>query len=178
MTIKPWKVTSSHYLHPNVRIDRCELPNGHSLDALMLEYGIWVAVLALTAQGEAILIRQYRHGPRQVIWEIPGGAAEENESPLEAARRELLEETGYTGTAFIETGKISPNSATHTNSMHCFLVLDAEKVAGQELDPGEDIEVFQVPLDKLIDMAKSGEIPQALQIATLFFALTYLKRIE
>ncbi len=176
MTIKPWKVIESHYLHPNVRIDRCELSNGHSLDALMLEYGIWVAVLALTRQGEAVMIRQYRHGAREVIWEIPGGAADQEESPLEAARRELLEETGYTGKAFIETGKISPNSATHTNSLHCFLVLEAEKVAGQQLDQGEDIEVHLLPFDRLVDMAKRGELAQSLQVTTLFFALAHLKR--
>jgi hypothetical protein len=62
--------------------------------------------------------------------------------------------------------------------MYCFLALDAEKVTGQSLDDGEDIEVQLVPVDQLVPMMKSGEFPHALQVAAVFHALAYLDRIR
>jgi ADP-ribose pyrophosphatase len=71
-------------------------------------------------------------------------------------------------------GTLYPNPAIQTNSMYCFLALGAEKIAEQELDDGEDIEVHLVPLDELIEMTKCGEFPHALQVAALFLATNYL----
>src|SRR5664279_2839452 len=96
MTIKPWKILESHYIHKIVRIDKCELPNGMTLDGFVLEYGDWATILAVTKQQQVVLVRQYRHGAQKVMLELPGGAMDaRDESPLQAARRELLEETGY-----------------------------------------------------------------------------------
>jgi ADP-ribose pyrophosphatase len=101
---------------------------------------------------------------------------EEDESPQQAAQRELLEETGYTSNKFIEVGKIYSNPATHTNLTHSFLALDVKKVDQQNLDETEDIEVYLVPLDELVSQAKVGGLPQALHVSALFFALAYLER--
>ena len=179
MTIKPWKILESHYLHKNVRIDKCELPNGMTIDGFVLEYGDWATIIALTKQQEVVMVRQYRHGAQKVILELPGGAMEpEDESPLQAARRDLLEETGYTSDTFIQIGCLSPNPANQTNLIYSFLALDAEKVGGQHLDETEDIEVVLKPLEELIRMAKSGELFQSMQVSAVFFALAYWDRIE
>jgi 8-oxo-dGTP pyrophosphatase MutT (NUDIX family) len=178
MTIKPWKILESNYLHKNVRVDKVMLPTGKILEPLVLEYGDWATVVALTKAQEVVLIRQYRHGARQVILELPGGAMHEaDESPLQAAQRELLEETGYSGNTFIEIGKVSPNPANQTNLIHSFLALDVVKVAGQNLDDTEEIEVVLKPLEEVITMARNGELLQSMQVSAVFFALAYLNRI-
>ena len=178
MSLKPWKVLESSYFHPRLRLDKFELPNGKFLDATIFELSSWANILALTKTNEAVLIKQYRHGVQDVLWEIPGGVVEDDENPLDGVKRELLEETGYTASEFIQIGKLYPNPAFQTNTMYCFLALDAEKVTGQSLDDGEDIEVHLVPLDELMAMTKRGEFPHALQVAALFHAFAYLDRIR
>ena len=178
MTIKPWKILESHHIHKNVRIDKCELPNSMTIDGFVLEYADWVTVLALTRQQEVVLVRQYRHGAQKVILELPGGAMEtKDESPMHSARRELLEETGYTSDNFIQIGCVSPNPANQTNLIYSFLALDAEKVDSQHLDEAEDIEVVLEPLEEVIRMAKTGELLQSMQVSAVFFALAYWDRI-
>jgi ADP-ribose pyrophosphatase len=178
MPIKPWKVLESTYFRPRFRIDRCELSNGKFLEATVLELSSWANILAITKNHEVVLIKQYRHGIQEVLWEIPGGVVEDGEDPSEGVKRELLEETGYTASAFVQIGKFYPNPAFQNNTVYCFIALDAEKVTGQHLDDGEDIEVHLVPLDELIDMTKRGEFPHALQVAALFHSLAYLNRIQ
>jgi len=178
MPLKPWKVLESTHLHPRLRIDKCEMPNGNSLDAFIFEFGSWANVFAITKNNEVVLIRQYRHGVREVLWEIPGGAVDEGEDPMEGVKRELLEETGYTAPEFIQIGELYPNPAIQGNSMYYFLALNAEKVGGQSLDWGEEIEVKLIPLDELIEMARQGKLMHALQVAGLFHVLDYLDRIK
>jgi len=177
MPIKPWKVLESNYFRPRLRLDKVELSNGKFLDATIFEFRTWANVIALTKNNEVVLIKQYRHGVREVLWEIPGGVVEDGEDPLDGVKRELLEETGYTAAEFIQVGALYPNPAIQTNTMYCFLALDAEKVTGQSLDDGEDIEVHLVPLDELMAMTRRGDFPHALQVAALFHALAYLEKL-
>jgi len=176
MPIKPWKILESKYVRPSFRLDKVELPNGKFLDATIFEFRSWANVLALTKNNEAVLIKQYRHGVQEVLWEIPGGVVEDDEDPMVGVKRELLEETGYHSSNIIQVAKLYPNPALQTNSMYCFLALDAELTGAQSLDDGEDIEVHLVSLDKLIAMTQRGEFPHALQVAALFHALAYLDK--
>ena len=177
MPLKPWKVLESSYFRPRLRLDKVELPNGKFLDATIFEFRAWANVIALTKDNEVVLIKQYRHGVEKVLWEIPGGVVEDDEDPMDGVKRELLEETGYTASKFIQVGALYPNPAIQTNTMYCFLALDAELMGEQELDDGEDIEVHLVPLNELVAMTKRGEFPHALQVAALFQVLAYLDRI-
>jgi ADP-ribose pyrophosphatase len=178
MTITPWKILESYHLHKNFRIDKCELPDGKLIDGFVLEFRDWVTVVALTKDQDVVMERQYRHGAQKVILELPGGVMDaEDESPLSAARRELLEETGYTSDSFIQIGCVSPNPAIQTNLIYYFLALNAEKVASQDLDETEEIEVLLRPLNEVIAMAKNSELFQSMQVGALFFTLAYLDRI-
>jgi 8-oxo-dGTP pyrophosphatase MutT (NUDIX family) len=174
MPIKPWKILESTYVRPRFRLDQCELPNGKPLEAIVFEFRSWANILAVTKDREAVLIKQYRHGVQDVLWEIPGGIVEDDENPAEGVKRELLEETGYKASEIIQVGKFYPNPALQTNTMYCFLALDAEKAGEQRLEDGEQIEVHLVSLDEVLAMAKRGEFSHALQVAVLFYAFTYL----
>lgn len=178
MTITPWKVLESNYLRNNVRVDICETSNGKIIEPLVLEYGTWVTIVALTEGQEVLLIKQYRHGAQKIIWELPGGAVNDGEEPIHAAKRELLEETGYTSDNIIELGKVSPNPASHTNLMHAYIAFDAQKLGSQTLDEIEEIEVYPIPLDEVILMVKNGDLQQSLHVSSLFFALMHLNRID
>jgi ADP-ribose pyrophosphatase len=177
MPIKPWKILESSYLRPRFRLDTCELPSGKLLEATVLEFRSWANILAVTNDCQAILIRQYRHGVQDVLWEIPGGVVEDGEDPAEGVRRELLEETGYAASNLIQVGKFYPNPALQSNTMYGFLALDAQLTGEQHLDDGEQIEVHLVPLEEVLGMMKRGEFAHALQVAVLFHALAHLKRI-
>jgi len=178
MPIKPWKVLETSYFRPRFRIDKCELGNGNLLDATIFEFRSWANIVALTKNNEVVLVSQYRHGVCDVLLEFPGGVVEDGEDPLEGAKRELLEETGYTSSELIQVGQIFPNPALQTNTLYCYLALDAEKVSEQSLDAGEDIEVRLMPLDELIGVAKRGEFPHALMTAVLFSTLAYMDKIH
>ena len=178
MIINSWKILDSKYLHPNIRLDRCELSNGHTLDAHLLEYADEIMIFALTKNQEVVLIKQYRHGVQGAILELPGGSVDDGESPLEAAKRELMEETGYAGDAFIEIGCGSPNPAIYTNRIYSFLAMNVEQIGKQSAYDAEMVEVSLIPLDKVVAMALGGDFIHSLNISTLFFALGYLKRIS
>jgi 8-oxo-dGTP pyrophosphatase MutT (NUDIX family) len=177
LSIKSLKPIASRHIHPKVRIDTCELPNGQTIEPVILEFSDWACVFALTKQQEVLLIRLYRRGVDQIIWEIPGGMIDPGETPLEAAQRELLEETGYGGGRIIELPAISPNPDNHTNKMHYFLALDVEPIGPQHPDDLDRIEVHPTPLDEVIRMAQKGELLQSMHICALFFALSHLNRI-
>jgi len=143
-----------------------------------MEFGTWATIVAITPAQEVLLIKQYRHGAGRVIWELPGGQVDPGETPLHAAERELLEETGYGGGTLVETGVVSPNSDNHTNMLHAFLARDVVKFGNQNLDNDEEIDVYPVPIDEVIRMAKEGELLQAMHVSALFFALMHLGGIR
>jgi 8-oxo-dGTP pyrophosphatase MutT (NUDIX family) len=178
MALTPWKVLRSRHIHPRYRLDTVELANGKTFEPMVCEFRSWANVLALTEANEVVLVRQYRHGVRETLLELPGGIVDDGESPLEGARRELMEETGYSAKNIVEVGRIYPNPAFQHNTLFCYLATNVEDVGGQHFDDTEDIEVHLMPLDKLITLAKSGKFLHALHVAVLFQALAYLGRIQ
>ncbi|MEJ7913861.1 MAG: NUDIX hydrolase, partial [Chitinophagaceae bacterium] len=107
-----WKVIASEYLHQEpwltIRKDRCELPNGKLVPAFYVnEYSEWVNVFGVTKDDQVVMVKQYRHGIEEVGMELPGGVAEHGEDPETAARREVLEETGFEFEHYEYLGKTS-----------------------------------------------------------------------
>ena len=168
-----WKVLSSEYLFRRpwltARRDVCQLPDGRINDEYyVLEYPTWINVVAVTREGEMVLVRQYRHGLGRTCFEIVAGCVEEGEDPMDAAKRELLEETGYSGGEWHETLVFSCNASAMNNLSHSFLALGVEKTATQHLDASEDIEVYTFPQEKVKEMLLRGEFMQASMVAPLY----------
>lgn len=165
--------------HVAYRGEMYRLPNGQEAGPFgVLDYPDWVNVLALTAGGEAVLVRQFRPGPRKVTLELPGGAVNPEDGTLEVSlRRELEEETGYGGGTLTYLGGFSPNSASHTNRVHSFLAQNVKQVGELNPDDTEFLEVVLMPLDKLIKTAREGGLDQIMHVGTLFLALAQLGRV-
>lgn len=179
-----WKVTQPEYVLTNrwirVRADTCETPTGQVIAPYyILEYPTWVNVVALTADEEVLLVRQYRHGLQSTMLGLPSGTVESNDaSPLEAMKRELREETGYGSDRFLETGTLSANPATHTNLTHCYVATQSHPIAQPLHDATEHVEIIPVSLHQAFAYAVQGKLPQALHVGSLFLALATLGRLR
>jgi 8-oxo-dGTP pyrophosphatase MutT (NUDIX family) len=150
-----------------IRRDRIVSPRtGEELDFYVLDGADWVNVIPVTEEGNLVLIRQYRHGTEATTVEIPGGAMDPgDESPLAAARRELLEETGHAAVEWSDLGWVHPNPAIQSNRCWTFLARGSRRVAAPRLDPGEDIEIFEAAPDEVKAMLKDGRITHSLVVA-------------
>lgn len=175
MTLKPWKILESKHPYPKFRMDTCELPSGKNYKAFVLEFDSWANIVALTKNREVVLVKQYRHGVQQVVLELPGGVVDTGEDPLEGAKRELMEETGYSAGKIVEVARIYPNPAIQQNTLYCYLATDVELTGSQHLDDTEEIEVVLLPIDELAKMASQGKFLHALNVAVLFQAMEYMK---
>ena len=167
-----WKTLSTEYLIERpwltARRDCVQLPDGRIMDEYyVLEYPDWVNIIAIDKKGNMILVRQYRHALGQTNFELVAGVLEQDENPLDAAKRELLEETGYSGGEWHELMQLSANSSTMTNITHCFVATGVEKISGQHLDDTEDLEVYTFTQSEVKEMIRQGEFMQALMVAPL-----------
>ena len=128
----------------------------------------WVNVIPITEKGEIVMIRQFRHGSKEITLEIPGGLVDESD-PEEAAVRELLEETGYKGEKVTFLGATNPNPAIFNNLCHTYLIEGAKKVSDIDLDPDEDIEVELLSPSEIPALIQKGIISHALVIVAFHY---------
>lgn len=135
----------------------------------------WVNVVAITAEGDVVLIEQFRHGVERMILEIPGGMVDEGEDPKVGAARELIEETGFAPGRLIPIGTSFPNPAIQNNTIHHFLALDCTKTRDVEFDDHESIATRLVPLSELNKLVHNGDITHSLAITAIFYAQRFLK---
>lgn len=169
--VDDWELVESEqladYRITRVRRDRRRSPRtGAEHDFIVLQMREWVNVIAVTRQARIVIIEQYRHGTQEVGVEIPGGVVDPGDSELEqAARRELLEETGYEAEEFVCIGKVTANPAIQDNRCRTFVALGAHAVGEARLEAGEDIAVGEVGIDEVGELIASGRMSHALVIA-------------
>ena len=171
---KPWPLVRSRpgssYRVFSIRTDTARSPRtGREHDFYIIESADWVNVIPVTPDEQVVMVRQYRHGIREVTLEIPGGLVGPDDTPLEAARRELLEETGYEAEDIRFIGAAHPQPAILNNRHLTFLATNVRKTAELRLDEGEDIEVVLVPLSEVKGKIAGGEITNGMVILAFYW---------
>ncbi len=181
--IKPWPCIRSRSAQSfrifSIRTDTSVSPRtGFEHDFYVIETRDWVNIIPLTADHRVVMIRQYRHGSREVTLEIPGGLVDPGDTPENAAARELLEETGYQADKVARIGASSPNPAIFNNRCYTFAARNVTKGRDPIPDRTEDIEVVLVPLVDIPELIRKGKIDHAIVISAFYwFFLQHQERL-
>ena len=132
---------------------------------------------AVTVDGDFVFVRQYRHGTRQILLELPAGCMEPTDAnPAAGAARELFEETGYAGSEPVFLCKVAPNAACISNFAHCYLIRDCKKVSSQHLDATEDLEIVVMSAEETKKLMAEGGLVQAVHVAAMYYAEKLLNK--
>jgi len=174
-----WKRLGSERLLENpyfaLRTDRLRLPDGGIKDPYyVIERPDAAIVFPLTADGEVVLVRQYRPPLEMMELGPPAGLVEEGEKPEAAARRELSEETGYTGGEWEPLATVASSPSLKDNWAYLFLARGVEETAAPDPDEHELVEVVRVPVEDLVDLVHTGKIVSSSGVAAIMLALERL----
>jgi len=151
------------------------LENGTTVDLDVVRHPGAAAIVPFIKTDRLIMLRQYRHAIGHHIWEIPAGTLEPGEDPLECAKRELIEETGYSGRQWEKLGEITPVPGYSDERIHIFVATDLTP-AEQNLDVDEVLDVHQVSFEKAVQMIEKGQIQDSKTISGLYYTSLWLKR--
>ena len=151
-------VLMTRYRHPRRGVER---------DFVVMSAPDWVNVVALTTDDQLVLVRQFRYGIDEFSLEIPGGVIEAGEDPVLAGLRELQEETGFTGAPARLLGSVHPNPAIQSNRCHFVFVEAAVKSHELAWDADEEIHVTTLPVEEVLNLARSGGIVHGLVLNAL-----------
>jgi 8-oxo-dGTP pyrophosphatase MutT (NUDIX family) len=176
--LKKWKTLSTREIFKSkifsLKEDVVESPRAGSTHPVWyLDVPHWVNIIPVTVDNNVVLVNQYRFGNKDMSLEIPGGMVDPGEDPKEAAIRELYEETGYESSNVIEIGKVLPNPALMANYTFTYLALESTKTGMQQLDGMEDIEITEVPLEKIPSYIDEAKIEHSLVISAFYFLDRY-----
>ncbi len=180
--LKKWKTLRSEMVFDHrwykVRRDEVQLPDGRILDDYFISVRPEVAlVFPITADGQVVMVRQYKHGAGEVLLELPGGIIDPDDASAEAAAlRELREETGYTSQKLTKLATLHDDPTKNNNRFHLFLAEDAYVAGDQKLDHTEDIAIEKIPVGELKSKVLNGEIKVANSLAIIFLALEKLSQ--
>ncbi len=168
-----WEKLGSRYADDDLilfrtRFDEMRHPvSGRVFDRLVLESVDWVNCVAIDTEGRHVMVRQFRFGVGATTLETPGGMVDPGEDSETAIRRELLEETGYTGGTWRYLGAVTPNPAVHNHLCHHWLAEGVMPDGEMDLGDGEHIHVELLSSAEVIDAARSGEISHALALSVI-----------
>ncbi len=186
MPIKPWEGLGIHYEKDyhlfKVKIEQRKHPISNQIgNFVLLDSADWVNIIPITSKNELVVIRQFRHGTSTITTEIPGGLVEAGEDVRIAAKRECIEETGYSSQSEAKyLGFVYPNPAFLTNKCHTFLWENCELTQSQKLDEFEDIEVVTIPIETMLEQIVNSEINHSVIMSALmlYYAQTMKSKWE
>lgn len=173
--MKRWKTLKSRYLlrrwWMSLREDHVVLPNGVELPEYHIaEYPDWACVVCLTTAGELVMVEQYRYAAEQVSLEFAAGAIEPGEAPETAARRELLEETGYVAEQWTLLGRCAQDPSRQTNWAYLYVAQEARQVQAPVPDAAEELHLRVFSPEAVLEKAHAGEIIHGFHILALLWA--------
>lgn len=179
--IEPWKKIESedggNFRIFRARWDTSESPRtGNRHRFVVLESPDWINIIPLTPEGKVVFVEQYRHGDETITLEVPGGMVDPGETPMQAALRELREETGYESDGTVHLGSVAPNPAFLNNRCHSFVTFNAHQVTTQAFDGTEDIALHEIPLANVPELIYTGKITHSLTIAAFYYLNQYQER--
>ena len=158
----------------NLIKENVTLDNGITTDMEFIEHPGATAIIPLLNKTRIVLLNQYRHALRKYIWEIPAGTLDPRESALNCAKRELIEETGFSAGKWHHLGEITPVPGYSDECIHIYLARELQ-TAERHLDKDEIIQVHEVEYEEAFHMIRRGDIQDAKSIAGLFLAFDWLK---
>lgn len=168
--LRPWEILRSQTVYRDRwlthTLEHVRLASGYEISQYhVLDQNDFCLMVAVTPGGDVPLVRQYKHGARDVVLEFPAGLVEDDETPEEAATRELLEETGYAGRMH-RAGSLLTSPSRNRNLAHVFVVLDAQRVDEPSPEETEQIEVVMTPLARLRGLIAEGAMRDLGSLAT------------
>ncbi|MDG6934059.1 MAG: NUDIX hydrolase [Nitrososphaerota archaeon] len=166
-TLESRLVHTGRYL--KVRVDRVR-SGKREITYDLVEHPGAVAVLPVTQDGQILLERQYRHALGVSILEIPAGTLEPGEKPVECAKRELIEETGFAAVSIRKLGVIYMAPGYSNEVIHIFFARIKSNGRGPSPEPDESITISEYAPDEVMDLVKSGKLMDAKSLAALFIA--------
>lgn len=157
----------------DVAVEEVQLPNGNVTDLEILRHPGAAAVVPLLDDGQVVLVRQYRHATGGWLLEVPAGKLDGGEDPEACARREVEEETGFSVGELLSLGWIWTSPGFTDERIWLYLATGLRKVA-QSLEPDEVLTIQQLPLVRVVEMARGGDVTDAKSVCALLRALHYL----
>ncbi len=145
------------------------LLNGVVAEVDVIRHPGAAAIVPFSQQDTLLMIRQYRHATGGFIWEIPAGTMDPGESAIDCAKRELIEETGFSAETWMRLGEITPLPAYSDERIHIFGATDLTPQK-QRLDQDEILDAHEVPFDDALKMIRDNKIQDAKTISGLFMA--------
>lgn len=176
----PYKKLSSEVLYERkyVRfVKEKVLINGHEKDYSFADIANGIGIVAINEKNEIVLVGQWRYPIDRYTWEIPAGMREEDEDPLDTAKRELQEEAGLIAKNWKKLGSFFMEASSTTKVGHVFLARDLEHV-DQNLDDDENIERQWIPFEEAMEKIDSGEIADGLSVLGILRAQAHLRMSE
>lgn len=179
--IEPWRTLARREIarsDPWVRLwaEDVQLPDGRVVQGFStIDMPDHAVVVALTPDGEVVISRNYKHGPRRVCINLPAGYLEPGEEPLAAAQRELLEETGYTADNWLPLGSFFEDGNRGCGRAFLFLARGARQVAEPDSDDLEELTVELMPLAELLQAARRGDVAVLAIAAAMGLAMAALQ---
>ncbi len=179
--MKKWKILESQTILKNqwfdIKEQKVQITDTLAVEGVViLEFPDWVNVIALDDKNQVVLEKNYRHARGELSIETPSGSQETTDkSPAEAARRELLEETGYAANQLIALGVSTTNPQLLTNRMHHFLALGVKWVQPPQQEFEGVVESWVEPWEKVMTRIECGEISNSLAVEGLLRAERYLR---
>lgn len=178
----PWSTTNSKKVYDNpwiaVREDQIINPNGNpGIYGVVSFKNLAIGIIPIDAQGNTWLVGQYRYTLDIYSWEIPMGGGPKNELPLEAAKRELREETGLTANKWTEILQIHTSNSVTDELGIAYLAQDLSQ-GPTDFEDTEDLQIRKLPLSEAVQLVMDGKITDAISIAALLKADKLLNKAD